>query len=141
AHPGLRQSARGLSSGIRRSYASLLTEVIIVIKVAAKCDLDVRSTHDSDTEHRTVALGNASYNAIEDVDEDTVIFKDGNGCIVGYAKPCFMESQINIFATRCNGDVVCRDSVASPDDGESIEDLDSRFLASILALKDSTSSK
>ncbi|MGJ8530384.1 RadC family protein, partial [Maritalea sp.] len=26
AHPGLRQSARGLSSGIRRSYASLLTD-------------------------------------------------------------------------------------------------------------------
>ena len=87
------------------------------------------------TETRNVTIDGVTYTVVEDLSSERVSFMTANAVAVGFAQPCIMSDEIDLFSTDEFGNVLSSDAVELPNDDESSEEADSRLLLRILALK------
>ncbi len=86
-----------------------------------------------DTRH--VTIDGVTYIVVEDLSNERISFITANAGTVGFAQPCIMSDEIDLFSTNEFGHVLSSDAIEFPDDDASSGDLDSRLLSCILALK------
>ena len=87
------------------------------------------------TDTRHVMLDGVTYTVVEDLSSERVSFMTANAVAVGFAQPCIMSDEIDVFSTDEFGHVLSSDAVELPNDDESREAADSRLLMRILALQ------
>ena len=87
------------------------------------------------TDTRNVTIDGVTYTVVEDLSNERVSFMTANAVAVGFAQPCIMSDEIDVFSTNEFGHVLSSDAVELPHDDESSEEADSRLLLRILALK------
>ena len=87
------------------------------------------------TETRHVTIDGVTYTVVEDLSNERVSFMTANAVAVGFAQPCIMSDEIDVFSTNEFGNVLSSDAVELPHDDESREEADSRLLLRILALQ------
>ena len=87
------------------------------------------------TETRHVTIDGVTYTVVEDLSSERVSFMTAQAVAVGFAQPCIMSDEIDVFSTNEFGHVLSSDAVELPDDDKSREGADSRLLLRILAVK------
>lgn len=86
------------------------------------------------TATRKVTIDGVTYAAIEDLSNERVWFMTANAVAVGYAQPCIMSDEIDLFLTNEFGNVLSSAVVEFPNDDESSEAADLHLLRRILEL-------
>ena len=84
---------------------------------------------------RNVTIDGVTYTVVEDLSNERISFITANAVAVGFAQPCIMSDEIDLFSTDEFGHVLSSDAIEFPDDDASSGELDSRLLSCILALK------
>ena len=83
---------------------------------------------------RNVTIDGVTYTVVEDLSNERISFITANAVAVGFAQPCIMSDEIDLFSTDEFGNVLSSDAIEFPDDDASSRELDSRLLSRILAL-------